>query len=95
MAALWPRTAQAKAFNDSQIAKAQEEIKKMVDFKAEVDQALEQHAQHIATIESFVEDFAKRAESAVDPQTLQEVLDRIRAHTTRLAALMAKFPLIK
>jgi len=95
MAALWPRTAQknTRMLTDEQIATAKEEIKRMTDIVDELDQVLTEHSQAIQTIEVFMEQYAKRAAAGVDPMRLQAALDRIKDHTSRLAALMAKFAL--
>jgi len=99
LAALWPRAghdANRKIeLTDSQIEAAKQGLQKMADIVDQLDQVLTEHAQAIQTIEGFVEEFAKRAGGAVDPTRLQAVLDRIKDHTTRLAALMQKFPLVK
>jgi|SRR5882724_269236 len=90
----WPGTI---TLSDSQIKEAVERLKekKMTDSIDQLEALLAEHATAIQTIEGFVEEFAKRASSSVDPTRLQAILDRVKDHTSRLAALMAKFPLVK
>ena len=60
-----------------------------------LDELLDEHAKAIETIEGFMAEFAKRAERAVDPTKLQAILDKVKNHNNRLAALLEKFPIVK
>ena len=67
----------------------------MADQIDELNAILDEHAKQIETVEGFMAEFVKRAETAVDPTRLQAVLDRVKAHNGRLADLLTKFPLVK
>ena len=67
----------------------------MTDQVDQLNELLDEHTKAIETIEGFVAEFARRAEVAVDPTRLQPALDKIKEHNSRLAALLAKFPLVK
>jgi hypothetical protein len=67
----------------------------MTDQVDTLNELLDEHAKAIETIEGFVAEFARRAEGAVDPTRLQAVIDKVKDHNSRLAALFTKFPLIK
>jgi hypothetical protein len=67
----------------------------MADQVDNLNELLDEHTKAIETIEGFMAEFVKRAERAVDPTRLQAVLDKVKGHNDRLAALLAKFPLVK
>ena len=60
----------------------------------QIEQGLAEHEQAIATIEGFMEKHATEAANAIDPLRLQAVLAKVKEHTNRLAAVMAKFPVV-
>ena len=64
----------------------------MSDVVDDLKTVLNNHAQAISTIESFMQEHAKRASAGVDPTRLQEVVDIIKGQTTRLASILEKFP---
>jgi len=68
---------------------------RMADQVDQLNELLDDHTKAIETIEGFMAEFARRAEVAVDPTRLQPALDKIKEHNSRLAALLAKFPLVK
>jgi hypothetical protein len=49
------------------------------------------HEQAVVATEGFM---ATHVARIADPQELQDVANRIRGHTARLAALMEKFPVV-
>jgi hypothetical protein len=71
-----------------------EGLHSMATLIEQIEQGLAEHEQAIATIEGFMEKHATEAANAIDPLRLQTVLAKVKEHTMRLGAVMAKFPLV-
>jgi hypothetical protein len=68
---------------------------KMPTLVEQIEQGLIDHEQAITVIEGFMEKHAMEAANAIDPLRLQAILAKVKEHTMRLGAIMAKFPVIK
>lgn len=58
----------------------------------EIERSLDDHEAVIASIEAYSEKRAAMGVAPLDPTRLLAIRDRVRRHTTRLNALLLKFP---
>lgn len=73
---------------------AKEGVRKMTELNDSLNDVLTEHEQAITAIEGFLATHAGRAAAAPDPLLVQAAINRVRDQTSRLAALIQKYPVV-